>query len=398
MAPLLMMAEHHEAYFAWKRAGVKDAWCWHVDAHLDVGTDGLGEDRLLQLRSCSHEQQAQQRGLCGNAYLPWGGLHCGNYLLPSLREGLVGRLTWVLPSWLVRQPLLPWARLHLQGWLDLRLDDYASLQDRGGYIEGVLEGVPFQMGCQENLPAPDRPVLLDIDLDFFLTEAGEVWLQPDGFPRPESQFTTLALSVSGGYTPESQLGLAEPFGRGFPRPSEGPLDLASRWIRVGRYAEAQAWLEKHSAAPVVERNYLLGTCLQQQKHYSEALGLWQELLKFPLPYDGRAYVLGLCAECLSALQRPGEALQCLSQVELPDYRCLWAMSRLYEELEQGRAAAQALRRASTLAEGRLFSLQIRYQLACLYRKQGKEGLARMELAALEQLDRTGELRSLTLLR
>ena len=71
---------------------------------------------------------------------------------------------------------------------------------------------------------------------------------------------------------------------------------------------------------------------------------------------------------------------------------------IYEELEPARAAAQALRRASTLAEGRLFSLQIRYQLACLYRKQGKEGLARMELAALEQLDRTGELRSLTLLR
>jgi hypothetical protein len=397
---IVTMEEHHEAYFAWKQAGVRGAWCWHVDAHLDVGRDGLSPAVLERLAACRSLEEAQSRGLCGNAYVPWGGLHCGNYLYPAISEGIVTRLTWVLPPYLPQGKLLGWAQEHLDGWLDLTVEERAGLADKGGYLEGTLLGIPLQVGTWGSLPAPTEPVLLDIDVDFYLTQQGEAWAQPAEFPLPESALTTLAFSVVGGYTPTAQRALAEFFGVETAGAAAAALDEAAALVRLKRYEEATQALLPLRGEHCVEAGYLLGTCYHHLQRTPDALAVFRALSE-TLQGDAQAYVQGLCAEQLLLLQRPAEALEfaLAAHKQAPqDYRYLWAAALALEELGQLRQATQMLRRGLQLAGRYVFGLAMRLALARLYKKQGKTALARMEMETLERLDLTGQLRPLTLLR
>ncbi|MCA9791161.1 MAG: hypothetical protein KC910_05175 [Candidatus Eremiobacteraeota bacterium] len=406
MTAVLAMEEHCEAYFAWKRAGFKDVWCYHVDAHLDIGTDGLGQATLAQLAECQSLDEARAQGLTGNAYLPWGGLHCGNYLYPAIREGIVSGLTWVVPPSVVEGSLLPWTRAHLNGWFDLELGDYRSLRLVDGHVEGIVMGIPFQLGTFETLPRPDRPVLFDLDIDYFLTPTGEVWQEAQEFAEQcdlESLMTTVAYSVVGGYTPTRFRRLAQPFIQGSVEGYEaGPLDEAAALVRFHRYQEAlpklHSLLERHP----IEATYLSGTCLHNLGQHQEALGVWLGLLdRSDISLDGRLYLGGLCVELAARLDRPEEALELAQRAQQgspPDYRLCWAAALALEQLGQGLKATRMLRRGLALAAPYLNSLAMRSSLARLYKRQGKAGLAKLELQKLEAEDVTGHFRALTLLR
>ena len=60
------MEDHSQAYFVWKQADIKSAWCWHVDAHLDIGRDGLDDSALARL----YPAQQPIPELTGNPYVP----------------------------------------------------------------------------------------------------------------------------------------------------------------------------------------------------------------------------------------------------------------------------------------------------------------------------------------
>ncbi|MCW5870842.1 MAG: hypothetical protein KIS61_26525 [Candidatus Eremiobacteraeota bacterium] len=370
------MEDHSQAYFAWKRAGIQAAWCWHVDAHLDIGRDGLEQAALEQLRPALDPLPE----LTGNPYVPWGGLNCGNYLYPAIRHGLVGRLTWVIPPDLPHGKLLNWARTHLNGWLDLTVEESAGLHDAGGYLEGTLLGIPFQVGPAAALPRPEEPVLLDVDLDYYLNLQGKVWQEPPG-PLPSSLFTTVAFSVLGGYTATEQRCLAAPWTDDWSGYQGNALDEAARHVRQRHYQQGLEHLHELSA---VEAEYLRGTCQHHLGQFEQALQTWQRLLA-RVSSTGQAYLAGLASELLSTrLNDPQAALdyaqQGLQIVE--DYRLHYAAAVALEQLEQPRQATQMLRRGLRQCEGTVISLQMRRLLARLYRKQGKEGLAQIELAHL----------------
>lgn len=377
------MEDHSQAYFVWKQAGIQNAWCWHVDAHLDIGRDGLNQEALERLQPAL-EPLAE---LTGNPYVPWGGLNCGNYLYPAIRHGLVGRLTWVIPPDLPQGKLLPWARTHVNGWLDLTVDESAGMRDAGGYIEGLLLGIPFQVGPANALPTPEEPVLLDIDLDYYLDQQGEVWSQPPG-PLPPSRLTTVAYSVLGGYTPTAERRLAAPWTADWSGYQSEALDEAAQCVRQRRHQQA---LERLHNLQSVEADYLRGTCQHHLGQFEAALQTWRRLLP-QLPALGQAYLSGLASELLSTrLSNPQEALEYAQQglhiVE--DYRLHYAAAVALEQLGQDRQATQMLRRGLRQAEGTVISLQMRRLLARLYRKQGKDGLAQIELAQLQQQDDLG---------
>lgn len=370
------MEDHSQAYFVWKQADIKSAWCWHVDAHLDIGRDGLDASALARL----YPAQQPIPDLTGNPYVPWGGMNCGNYLYAAIQHGLVGRLTWVIPPDLPRGKLLHWARTHLNGWLDLTVEESAGLRDAGGYVEGVLLGIPFQVGPAQALPFPEEPVLLDIDLDYYLDARGEVWSEPPG-PLPASRLTTVAFSVLGGYTPPECRRLAAPWTQDWKGYQGDTLDQAAQNLRLARYQQCLDILE---GLATVDAEYLRGTCQHHLGHFSEALQTWQRLGP-QLPPQGQAYLAGLASELLSTrLKDPQAALDSaqrgLQIVE--DYRLHYAAAVALEQLEQPRQASQMLRRGLRQAEGKVIGLEMRRLLARLYRKQGKEGLAQIELALL----------------
>ena len=79
--------DHYQALPTWREAGLDGLTCVHVDAHLDVSTDGFTERSLAGIaKARTREELAAFRG---NPRLPWGGLHCGNYLYPALLDGTV---------------------------------------------------------------------------------------------------------------------------------------------------------------------------------------------------------------------------------------------------------------------------------------------------------------------
>jgi tetratricopeptide (TPR) repeat protein len=401
------MEEHQDAYFAWKRLGIRDAWCWHFDAHLDIGREGLNEARLTALADCQGAEEAARRGVLGNCYLPWGGLHCGNYLTPAIREGMVARLTWVIPPYLPRGDLLTWARQHLDGWFELSLQEYASFREESGRVVGQALGIPMEVGTWDVLAPPETPVLLDVDIDYFLTNDGEVWWEPDEVARTtagwSSLCTTVAYSVKGGYTPTSQRRLADPFVSAplDPGYQASPLDEATTLYRCLRYEEAVVALKPLCARYPLEAPYYLGSSYQKLERWQEALEAWQPLCESSaVSDDGKAYLRGLCAEMCLKLGRYEEAIEHagIGKRLMPgDYRHPWTEALARELQGDGKAAIRLVRRALRLAEDTTFGLRIRLALARLYRRAGQRQLSKAELARLAALDVTGEYRASTVL-
>lgn len=370
--PMFVMEEHHHAYLAWKRQAQRKMWCWHVDAHLDLSDEGLTAPIL--------GSWAEGEGPCGNAFLPWGGLNCGNYLFPAIREGLVGRLTWVLPDWLPQGDLLSWSRQHLLSWLDLKVEEWEGLRDAGGYIEGQLLGIPFQMGTLEQLPRPSQKVWLDVDLDYYVDAQGGRWREPDLSELPDSCLTTLAFSVMGGFLPDSQRSLAEAFGVSSQGYQAQECDRAACLWRGGH---TQAVLDLDLSAWPEIGPYLRGSCLYQLGHYQRALQEWEQLK--PTDLWGRAYLAGLAAQAWCALGEPQRALVQLLPHQGQDLRLEWSLATAYEQLGQLRQATQILRRVQRQSSDTLFGQQVAFALQQLYLKQGKLGLAQLQSTSLKCL-------------
>ncbi len=410
-----LMEEHHEAYFTWKRLEIANAWCWHIDAHLDIGREGLNSQRLKILEGCSTSGQALERGASGNCYLPWGGLHCGNYLYPAIVEGIVARLTWVIPPYLPQSDLLDWTRRHLDGWFELTLDDCATFEVHDGYVRGEALGIVVEVGTWENLESlrrealggDDRPLLLDVDIDYFLQGDGEPWQQPQALAQEtqtwNSSCTTVALSVKGGYTPTvhrefAQAFLAAPMEPGYVGQA---LDQAAAVFRCHLYDQALRRFERLTGEAPVEASYYLGSCHQKLKHLEQALQFWEPLCTHPeVPDDGRSYLRGLCGELCIGLQRPEQAIEHAAagkKLAPGDYRHPWTEAVAKELQGDLKGSIRLVRRALRLAEGTLFSLKIRLALARIYRRLGNRELSRMELQRLAALDVSNEYRASTAL-
>lgn len=407
---LVLMEEHLQAYYAWKAQGVRGAWCWHVDAHLDIGKTGLDQARLERVKSSRSSRELALEGGLGSSYLPWGGLHCGNYLYPAIQEGIVGRLSWVVPPDLPEANLLSWARQHINSWYDLSLCEYAGLSMEGERVVGTIMGIPFEMGTLEALALPDEEVLLDVDLDYFLTEAGELWLEShDFFDRIDglqSLLTTVAYSVKGGFTPDELRRLDAPFveragdARSLAdcRHELSKIDELAALVRCRRYQEALALVGEGAG---IEERYLLGTSLHSLGRKVEAEQVWLELLREEgLARDGKAYLHGLLSELYMEFQAPKKALEhalAAQSFDGFDYRHSWNEAVAREALGESRKATKIVRQVLKATEHLLFGLKVRYALARLYQAQGKDGLFRLEMQKLAQLDVTGQFRAQTML-
>lgn len=400
------MEEHYQAYFVWKSRGMTDAWCWHVDAHLDIGDSGLSAARLQAIAECRSGEEVREHGALGSSYLPWGGLHCGNYLYPAIKEGMVSRLTWVIPPDLPEAALLAWARLHLNQWYELSPEEFYSLSVDGERVHGTLLGIPFEMGTLEALSVPEVPVLLDVDIDYFLTEEGEVWQDPAEWLQRvkglKSCCTTVAYSVAGGYTPEPLRTLAQPFLQGKEVEVWGThhyqareVDRLAALVRCHRYDEA---VKLSEGMDEVEAGYLRGSSLHALKRYEDTLVQWRRLLaRQDLPNDARHTLHTLCADLCLTLEQPEAALEhalAAQKLDRSAYAPCWSEAQAREGLGQIDKAVKAMRKTVKLSEGRLFCVKALEALARAYRRQGKQSLAVLETGKLQQLDPQGAIRAL----
>lgn len=203
-AACLLMEDHCQAFGLWKQLGVKGATCIHVDAHLDVMDRGFTPQVLARVAECKSVDGLVD--CMSPSYLPWGGIHCGNYLYPALREGIVEHLIWVVPKVMIaKTPLLEFTRDELPSWVELTLEELNSLRLDGPRVEGMIAGRRFTLCTSDRLPRlGDGPLLLDIDVDYFQDSQDRIWQTP-GQLKSELQLErvdvlTVAFSVDGGYT------------------------------------------------------------------------------------------------------------------------------------------------------------------------------------------------------
>lgn len=174
---------HDQAYYVWRDAAVARGVLVHVDAHHDA------------------------------APVPdWGAIDIGNYVRVAIRSGMIGAVRWVVPD-----PM--WSDAATRRIL---VDELRAIADRAvdnlaAGAATAIEGVEIWMGPLEALPPLPPRVLLDIDVDYLLTARYEKKRTAEPLARPwcrpedlvarlraagvVASVTTIAFSVTGGFTP-----------------------------------------------------------------------------------------------------------------------------------------------------------------------------------------------------
>ena len=211
------MEDHDKAYFAWKERGVCDKILVHVDAHIDFGWIPEMDLEEIGARGIDLSKPAKDRPLL-NPFLKSRRkmVNIGNYICPAIREGMVKKFYWVVPqqSWQSAQ-----GQRHIIKQLQqiLKIKRYAGgkLSRYADHLSCRILGREVIVCSLGNLQRIEEPVLLDIDVDFMLTQ--HIWddLNPERRPWifPEELFEklvskindidvlTIAYSVEGGFTP-----------------------------------------------------------------------------------------------------------------------------------------------------------------------------------------------------
>lgn len=207
--PIFLFEDHCESYLHWKDAGLKDLCVVHVDTHLDVADEGLTKDTLEKLAACKTSTEMEEYRK--NEDILWGGFHPGNYLYPAMKDGTVSRLIWVIPEHLPGgNEFLPWAREHLQEWVELSLSDYDSLHNEGNKIVGKLAGFDFEICFLKDLDCSSTNIVWDIDTDYLIDNYDYAWKSPMELVEylkkkaPAPEMITIAYSVNGGYLSPEQ--------------------------------------------------------------------------------------------------------------------------------------------------------------------------------------------------
>ena len=404
--PTRLMEDHREAYFFWKELGLEGLPCLHIDAHLDVSDLKAPANELV--------------------YSPE--IHCGNFLLPAIREGIVSSLVWVIPNHLPGgEELLGWSYTELQNWLHLKLSDYMSLQQVGRRVEGTLLGKPFVICFSEDIPDLQGPVLLDIDVDYFLSPTDEIWQSPATLAEHTAGVSpaaiTIAYSLLGGYTPPEhrylgplmELCLSDPpVGREMweglsQSPPQSKPDWpcwtrAARLALEGRLEEAVELDPAYSVQPIdrvcgammrsrfeeaekllstvvnpTESRFIKGMLFFRSGRFSQAADRWEELLSEErLDTRTEVYLRTLCGRALLEAQRPQEALQTLTlalDLSRRDSEITYLIARAEVALKRREDAAKSYRRAIKFAPDRLETAALKLELAEVYLELGQVSLA-----------------------
>ncbi|MFA5119196.1 MAG: UPF0489 family protein [Candidatus Omnitrophota bacterium] len=214
---VVMMEDHDKAYLAWKQRGVRDRVLVHVDAHIDFGW--IPEIDLDEIGPVVFEPgKASKDVFLLNPFLKSRKkmVNIGNYIFPAIKEGMVKKFYWVVPdaSWQSARGK-KYIIKQLRQLLRIKRCSGEELARTDGHLSCRIMGTEVIVCSLESLTRIEEPVLLDIDVDFMLTEC--IWddlnprRRPWIFPRElfemisrkisNIDILTIAYSVEGGFTP-----------------------------------------------------------------------------------------------------------------------------------------------------------------------------------------------------
>lgn len=177
--PLVVVEEHHEAFFAWNKAAVEgwmpsgEVTLLHVDEHSDMSVPRLR--RPMPARS----------DLQALADFTYQELDIGNFIWAAVYQGHFNRVLWLRHK-----------HKGAGGWREMAI----CARNAGGleFVTGKLEGTEWEHAADRqrmefapihpgDMVRTDQPVVLDVDLDYFCSNdypdyAGrELEISADGY-------------------------------------------------------------------------------------------------------------------------------------------------------------------------------------------------------------------------
>jgi len=235
---IILVEDHHQAYYAWRERRISNMPLVHMDAHIDFGFQEVKDIPLIvnEAKTLSELKAQLERALLfrQKKFDIEKLTDIGNYIYPAMREGIVSEFYWVIPGNIdqLEKSLADIKRI-LKDLKknDPRGDDGVCIER--GYVRSTLYGRQFSIIVLETMPVLDMPVLLDIDTDFLLMNSlkeadpfknigrRRPWIAADDFIsrvrekviRPA--IITIAYSVRGGYTPMIYKTVGDELARGF---------------------------------------------------------------------------------------------------------------------------------------------------------------------------------------
>lgn len=202
MIPARLLEDHAEALPFWRELGIRGGTCLHLTRWPAVSDRGFLPAAIEALE-----------GRAEAAQLDSAGVDARNFLVPALLDGTIAHLIWVLPSDGYPEHPLEWARLELQGWLDLGIDEYDSLDEHEGRVHGTLLGRQITICRVDYLPVLSGPVMLDVDVSYMLDGQDRVWTPPSELARQiawvPATAVTVSQSIERGYVPHALRYLGE---------------------------------------------------------------------------------------------------------------------------------------------------------------------------------------------
>ncbi|NGP46776.1 hypothetical protein G4V62_18190 [Bacillaceae bacterium SIJ1] len=171
--------DHDEAYYIWKENNISKATLLHIDAHSDI-------------------QDEKE-------------LHIGSFIRHAINTNIVNSYYWIIPKDFHKNKFR-----HTEVLLHLQFNGTQNIKVlKNGVITGKLNDCEIWVGPYDLLPKINEPVLLDIDIDYFITsptfvgykESLSIWEQPKELIRfleknnILNKIITICTSIQGGYTP-----------------------------------------------------------------------------------------------------------------------------------------------------------------------------------------------------
>lgn len=385
----------------------------HVDGHSDI--DWLPDATVAHLAAASASELPELElhpyaidGATLRKFAIW------NFIYPAVRLGVVREVVWIVPDGTLRDAASAGELVRdlLVGKLHgVSIEEARGVRLEGRVVRGRFAGVPLTICELADLVAPDEPVLLDVDLDYFTTRSAvsqEVtvspWIGPHAFAAAlgrkglRTDLATLSLSTMGGYLPPANRWIGPALQRALRTPSAEapgePLRLAAgarsggdpeaeitalRGVaessgdgsalyalavalrRAGRLADAEATMARAVGEdPVLEHAELYeADALWMNGVYPAALDRYRAYLATHAGGPFATYALRREAGCLMRLNRDDEAIPLFRKVvtlapthgdsRLDLAVLLRGKGALDEALEHLRAARAALPELGTYA-------------------------------------------------
>jgi tetratricopeptide (TPR) repeat protein len=253
---IFLLENHDEAYYLWKDSGMSETTVVHIDAHHDLyETEGTKVPCI------------------------------SDYLRYALREGVAGRVYWVVPSpaWdseAGRRSILG----HLKALAKSSGGGQYTFDEASRVGKVTLYGREVTACSIEGFETPERPFVLDIDVDYMLMEDAPVgalhrvperpWTSPGKLASQlahlagQAEMITICYSVLGGFTPLSWKHLGDDLASILS--SEDP-DEASAYCEL-KMRMAEALLDSN-----LERHIELREAAERQNPDDASLHHWRAL-------------------------------------------------------------------------------------------------------------------------